>query len=201
MTDLNATLSAAQRLAALSPGQTNTLNALVWGKFLTPELPKFKALKTARQAHDAMGTELYQEVLASLPDRKLRSLLKALSKHHPDQADLPVPDVVSVIVDLASGAAEPAKPQPKPTKSKKPAAPDLPDLKALYRQGGTRAVMAVIKPAAVAKLKAAIRDQEIQSEIETPGTKKDDLTRFIQIALKEELGDFGDPLAALPTDA
>lgn len=190
-------VNAAVALAGLSPDGTQRLNDLIREKFIVPELEKAKSLDQARAIHDALGDE-FGNVFVKLPAPKSRALLKAVGWPAAEATSLSDDEMKVLLRDLLAGKRTlPAKPAAKKPAARKAAAPAaLPDVRALYQKGGMPLLYAEIAKLPAPKLKTLIKEQNLTAH-EKMGTKKDDLLRYVQVAVKEELGRRGDWIGAL----
>lgn len=190
-------VKAAVALAHLSPDGVRRLDDLVRDKFLLPELEKVKALDQARALHDALGDE-FGNVFVKLTTPKARAILKAVGWPAAEAVSLSDDEMRVLLRDLFAGRKAPPTKAParKPPAKKAPSPSALPDVRALYQKGGMPLLYGEISQLPAPKLKTLIKEQKLVVDAKM-GTKKDDLLRYVQLAVKEELGRRGDWIGKL----
>lgn len=202
--------TAAHAVARLSDTGSERLNRVIRQKFILPELERVKSLAEARRLHMALGAEC-AAILARVSAKKMPAMLKALGWPAEQIEQLSEGAQNALLRDLFSGTREPpaaarpvarragsknsSKIGPK-TSPKTSRAAALPDVRALYKDGGNARVYLAICKLTAPKLKTLVREQNIVAS-EPAGAKKEELLRYVQLALKEELGRHADWIGAM----
>ena len=206
MTPLDQAFEQAKALASTMQAGNQTLAETIWTKFIVFYVGKATSADDARAAANALGRDIFVAALQQLSGRSLLALTKkvlGVAKAKPLTGESEQRDAIIQIVTNNNQVLSDAKPLKKNTSETKKTELKTLDLRAVYKNGGTDSVSEIIDSLKVQELKDIIADQEITSRYHNKGKRKDQLKKFIQLALKEELGDFGDPigaLAALPRD-
>jgi hypothetical protein len=188
-------LRSALALAATSADGLDALHSLVLTKFIVERIAKLRSRNDAIKAFEALGESQFANAVVLLDERKARTLLKKLDKHFPEIATVGAGLAQRAIVALAAGQQTPHPPPPKALKTTVPT-PTLPDMREIYRNSGMDAVHAVVGALPAKELKRLIAEQELKADA-TPGPGVGAARKYIQLALKAELGSRGDPIGAL----
>lgn len=194
MSELTNFLTAAQQMAESQSDGATKLKGLIEEKFVVPSLAACKTLPEWIRYRSMFGEIEFRQYLLKLADTKLRSLVKRFDKHAGTTADTSLHEIRSRLEALADKTAEPVA---APTKTKKEKAPAVvvPDLRDIYRQGGNDRVFAVIAALDTKALKAVVESQGLKADIVPRGA--DGWRKYIQVALKAELGSRGDAIGEL----
>lgn len=199
-------LDAARAVAAIVDDGAGRLDELVVSRFLLPELERISSLEHGRRYFSAVGDTLFAGYALQLADAKLKKILESFGCRKRDLARLSSGDLRKLLVDFASGARDTPSPEPKkaPPAAKSKAggvkSAGLPDVRERYRAGGMEALYTAVQPLRVADLRKLVAQQQLKLS-EKLGSKKDELLKQIQVAVKDELGPRGDWIGAIAHDA
>jgi hypothetical protein len=173
------------------------LLSLIRTKFIVEPVQKLPNLGAASLAFKALGPDEFRGAVVLLDDVKSRALLKKLDKHFPSLTEIDLAGAQNAIVELAAGTRAPS---PAPAAKRRGATPaavaPLPDVRVLYRSGGIDALNAGISALKLPALKTLIEVQSLSATI-SKGRSADEHRKFIQIAVRDELGRRGDAIGTI----
>jgi hypothetical protein len=194
MSELTEFLKSVDLMAKSQLGGSAKVRQLLEDKIVLPALSATKNL-AEWQGHRALLGEIeFRQLLFKLQEKPLRQLAKRIDKHALLTAESSVHEVVAHVEGLADGSVSLAA-APVREKKKKDAIV-VPDLRAAYRSGGNDQVYPLIASLDAKTLKAAVEAQNLKAEV-APGRTADGWRKYIQVALKEELGSRGDAIGEL----
>lgn len=193
MSELSDFLGAVAEMASSQSGGAAKLKKLVEDKYVVPTMAAIKTLSEWSRCREAFGEIEFRQYLHKVAEPKLRALARRFDKHSLLTAESSAHDVRLHLEELAAGSVAPAA---APQKPRKKVAVVVPDLREAYRSGGNDRVFEVIAPLDAKALKAVVQAQELKADV-VPGRTVDGLRKFIQVALKGELGPRGDAIGEL----
>lgn len=171
--------------------------------FVTGQIKGAKNLEQLTAAYGILGEALIRDSLFAVQkETELRKLLAKADKYIPSIESWTENQVRLRLIDLAAGRVAPTAKPDKPPARLRPGEPgtkqtDLPDVRSIYRSGSLEDVYAALKGLTPKALRSIITDQSLSASDERKGDKKADLLKYIQIALKSEVGRRGDPIGVM----
>lgn len=194
MNELTEFLKSVDQMAKSQTGGSAKLRQVLEEKIVLPALSTTKNLAEWQKHRVSLGEIEFRQLLFKISEDKLRKLAKRIDKYAPLNADSSVHEVMVHVEGLADGSV-PLAPAPAREKKKKDAVV-VPDLRAAYRDGGNDQVHTLIAGLDAKTLKAAVEAQNLKADV-VPGRAVDGWRKYIQVALKEELGPRGDAIGEL----